>query len=107
MSETSAPAKAMEDEIVVEKKSGNGKGKQKQIADPRNRQILAFDFHNRDIHACIASGQFAIKLATVLESHADFGCAVYDMVVGEDVTIGPDDDARGAARGAIAQGGGA
>lgn len=34
MSETSAPAKAKEDEIVVEKKSGNGARKQKPAADP-------------------------------------------------------------------------
>src|SRR5579859_74027 len=64
------------------------------IAERKSGQSGRRDFHYRDICFWIAAHNFAFELTLVGKRYLDVSRLVDHMIVGEDVTVSSDDDAR-------------
>ena len=58
------------------------------------RQVLRVDLDERDVGALVAADDLGGEFAAVGELHDDFGRAVDDVRVGDDVAVGAHDEAR-------------
>jgi len=74
------------------------------VADAHHGQLGRLDLEHGDVGALVQADDLGRVLATVGHADRDFGRVVDDMRVGEDVTVGADDEARALAprRGAVA-----
>jgi len=65
------------------------------VAYPRGRKILPVHFDDRHVDAIIDADHHGVgELRAVLQQHGDLTAAVNDMLIGEDVTVLAQDDAR-------------
>ncbi len=62
------------------------------IADGRDRQVLGIDLQQRDIGLRVAADQFGRELALVIQFDGNFVRAIHHMMVGDDITVGGNDE---------------
>ena len=61
------------------------------------REILRIDLDDGDVRGRVGADDGGVELLVVVRRHRDLGGAGDDVVVGDDVTVRTDDDARAAA----------
>src|SRR5690606_22541138 len=72
------------------------------VADPRlgrflegdEREVRAFNLDDREVRAFIAPDDAGLQLAFVREPDRDLGGVLDDVVVGDDVAVGRNEEAR-------------
>ena len=63
-------------------------------AERKRRQILRLDLNQRHVGCGVATDDFGIERATVIEFHSQFGGVLDDMVVGYDIAVLGENNSR-------------
>ena len=64
------------------------------IANRQGSEILGVDLDQRDVGALVTADNLGLELAPVGQRDEDIGCIGHHVVVGQDRTIGGDDESR-------------
>ena len=64
------------------------------VANWQSREILAIDLDQGKVGGWICADDAGVELSVVFESNGQFVSTIDDMVVGDDISVGADDDSR-------------